>query len=107
MIQNRLISVLALLVLCVVVLAQEPKTSEPPTTGAIGGKVVNESGQPLAGVTVYIRLINGISNRSTTTDMNGNFRVNSLEAGLYSVAANSPVYASPPSDSEAPNYYRI
>lgn len=83
--------------LCAGVQAQEqspaPKTKEEPATGEITGKVVNESGQPLAGAAVTVRGANNrLSGRSTTSDIEGNFRVNGLEPGLYAVGANAPAY---------------
>ena len=73
MMQNRSILAVLLLVLCVVAHAQ--KNTDPPVTGTIDGKVVNESGQPLAGAMVFVRMINTISQRSTSSDADGNFRV--------------------------------
>jgi len=115
MINNRLILVLLMLALCVAVHAQGPstgpRTPEQPITGTIDGKVVNESGQPLAGATVFVRAVNSTVNagfnRSTITDLDGNFRVNGLETGLYTVFVNSPAYTSLPGDPDAPHYYRL
>ena len=112
MIHNRSILAVLVLSLCVVGLAQEPlterKAAEQPVTGTIEGKVVNESGQPLAGAMVIVRMINSaILNRSTTSDVDGNFRMNGLETGLYLVTANIPAYTTVPGDPENPKYYRI
>ena len=81
--------------------------TDQPTIGSIDGKVVNESGQPMAGAGVYVRTVNSGFNRSTTTDLEGNFRVNGLETGLYIVSANTPAYTNAPGDPDAPKYYRI
>ena len=81
--------------------------TDQPTIGSIDGKVVNESGQPMAGAGVYVRTVNSGFNRSTTTDLEGNFRVNGLETGLYIVSANTPAYTNAPVDPDAPKYYRI
>lgn len=75
--------------------------------GAIDGKVVNESGQPLAGASVFVRAVNSGVNRTTTTDVDGNFRVNGLESNLYFVNAISPAYTNIPGDPDAPQYYRL
>jgi Carboxypeptidase regulatory-like domain len=108
---NRSIPALMLLVLCMAVRAQipapSPKNAQPPPTGTIDGKVVNESGQPLAGATVFVRTVNAGINRSTTADLEGNFRVNGLETGVYTVSANSPAYTFLPGDPDAPKYYRV
>lgn len=111
MTNNRLIFAGVMLAICVAVRAQAPatgsRTTEPPATGAIDGKVVNESGQPLAGATVFVRAVNAGMNRTTATDVDGNFRVNGLETQLYVVSAYSPAYTSGPGDPDAPQYYRL
>src|SRR5215208_1716050 len=110
--QQSRVSILVLLLLCAAVHAQvppaAPKSSEELTTGNISGRVVNESGQPLAGAALFVRSVNGMAVRSTTTDAEGNFGVNGLEAGLYIVSANSAAYTTTPADPTAPpTYYRI
>lgn len=111
MIHNRSIFAVLVLALSVGVRAQVPspaqKSAEQPITGAIDGKVVNESGQPLAGATVFVRTVNSGIARTTITDVDGNFRLNGLETGLYVVGANSPAYTSVPGDPDAPKYYRL
>ena len=109
MIHNRSLFAVLVLALCVVARGQStgPKSKEEPITGAIDGKVVNESGQPMAGASVFVRTVSAGTNRSTITDLDGNFRVNGLETGLYVVSANSPAYTSVPGDPEAPKYYRL
>src|SRR5689334_12376303 len=99
---NRLSTACFLLfALCVVVCAQEPSATpgkvNEPTTGSIDGKVVNESGQPLAGASVFIRSINSSGNtRTTTSDVDGNFRVNGLEPALYAINGSAPAYTTIP-----------
>lgn len=83
-----------------------PKTE--PVTGVIEGKVVNESGQPLAGASLFLRVANNnLTGRTAVTDLDGNFRINGLEPALYLISANVPAYANTPSDPLAPTYYRI
>lgn len=107
MIHKRSIFVL-LVTVCLVAHGQVPsKTTDQPVTGTIDGKVVNESGQPLAGATVFVRTVNSLNNRSTVTDADGSFRVSGLETGLYSVSANSVAYTSAPGDPDSPTYYRL
>ena len=85
-----------------------PKTKEEPATGEITGKVVNESGQPLAGAAVIVRGANNrLSGRSTTSDIEGNFRVNGLEPGLYAVGANAPAYSGGGDPNLNTTFYRI
>src|ERR1051325_3979072 len=100
-----------LLLLCVAADAQVPASASKNaevTTGAITGRVVNESGQPLAGASLYVRTANpGSVARATTTDAEGNFRVNGLEPGLYIVSAQAPAYAFSFDLTTPPTYYRI
>ena len=101
------ILIAAMIAMCVVVRAQSPsptpKDPEEVPTGNISGKVVNENGQPLIGANVFVRGVAG-SGRSTTSDVEGNFRVGGLDPGLYSVTANAPAYTGVPIPS---TYYRL
>ena len=123
----KLVSVITILTCCASAAAQKPVvTSNPtpvnsipanstpaandePTTGSITGSVVNESGQPLTGVAVFVRDINaGGAGRSSTTDAEGNFRINGLGPALYYVTAHLPAYVTRPADTLLPaNHYRI
>lgn len=103
-----------LIALCVVVRGQEsppsaPKSTDEPTTGTIAGRVVNESGQPVAGASASVRRTTStFGGRTTTTDSEGNFRVNNLEPGLYTVSASAPAHTSiPPDPNDPTTYYRI
>jgi len=80
-----------------------------PTIGTISGSVLNESGQPFAGVQVSVRQLNSSNpGRTTTTDSEGNFHVNGLSSGLYFVSSYAPGYVQPPSDPNQPvPHYRI
>jgi len=106
----RLTIAIVLVATCSVIQAQVPSPTprSEPVTGVIEGKVVNESGQPLAGATLFVRAVNSVmSGRSTTSDLDGSFRVTGLEPSLYIVSANVPAYANTPSDPTAPVYYRL
>jgi len=101
-----------LFALCFVVCSQEPSATprkvNEPTTGFIDGKIVNESGQPLAGASLFVRAINSPGNtRTTTSDVDGNFRINGLEPALYTINGSAPAYTTIPGDPYAPVYYRI
>jgi protocatechuate 3,4-dioxygenase beta subunit len=90
--------------------AQQPNSqSDEAKSGSITGRVINESGQPLAGATILIRQAGVLSfSRSTFSNGEGNFQVTGLDNGLYYVSANSPAYVAPPADPEAiPAVYRI
>ena len=108
-IQKGTLSVLTMAFLCFAVQAQAQaqKNSDVPPVGTINGRVVNENGQPLAGASLSVRAINSVSARSTTSDAEGNFRVNGLEPALYTISASLPAYTTAPSDSLIPSYYRI
>ena len=92
------------LVLFTHVQAQQPTTSpEENRSGTINGRVVNESGQPMMGATVFVRPAGaGVMSRNTTTNAEGNFQVNGLEPAQYYVNANSPAYIAPQIDAETP-----
>ena len=105
---NRLTFIVILLAMCVAVRAQSPsptpKNPEEISTGSISGKVVNETGQPLAGATLSVRGVSSFAvGRIATSDIEGNFRVSGLDAGLYTVTANAPAYTMDPS----PTFYRL
>lgn len=109
--KRRSIVIVFVLALCVVLRAQvptpEPKIIEDSPNGMIEGQVVNENGQPMAGAAVFVRTLNALSNRSTTTDSDGKFRVAGLDRGMYLVTASSPAYTSALTGSDGPTYYRI
>ena len=97
------------LAMCVAVRAQSPSptpnNSEELSTGSISGKVVNESGQPLIGAILSVRGVGPIAaGRSTTSDIEGNFRVSGLDPGLYTISAAAPAYTIDP---VPPTFYRI
>lgn len=94
--------------LCAQVPSASPKKPDESVTGVISGRVVNESGQPLAGASLFVRAVNSFGNQRTTmSDSEGNFRVSGLEPALYTVSANSPAYTTLPNGTGVPNYYRI
>jgi hypothetical protein len=85
-----------------------PKKVNEPTTGVIEGKVVTENGQPLAGAALFVRAVNSFAgSRTTTSDVDGNFRVNGLEPALYTITGNAPAYTTVTNDLVGPNFYRI
>ena len=100
----------AIAFLCVLVSAQSlPEKTDEPSTGTISGKVVNESGQPMAGAVAIVREVTStVGGRTTVTDADGNFKMTNLGRGLYIVNATSPAYTSTSNDPFAPTtYYRI
>ena len=110
--QKFIPALILLISLCAVLRAQQspaaPKRTDEPATGAIDGKVVNENGQPLAGVNLFIRAVNSAGmGRTTVSDVDGNFRVSGLEPALYMITGSAPVYTTPITDPSAPAYHRI
>lgn len=57
------------------------------TTGTLDGKVTDDTGQPLPGVTVTITGDTLIGSRSVTTDLDGTYRFPSIPPGAYKVRA--------------------
>lgn len=88
---------------------QTPANIEEAPSGMLTGKVVNESGQPLVGATVFVRTANSpATGRTASTDIDGNFRVHGLAPGLYSLSASAVAHAWPaPDPSAPPTYYRV
>ena len=110
----RVMPVAVVLMCCTLAPAQTPRSSPPvqtpsasePTIGAISGSVVNEGGQPLAGVAVTVWNSNRIdTHRSTTTDAEGNFHVRGLTPSLYSISAFLPAYVRQAEEPYAPSTY--
>lgn len=88
----------------------DDSTEEPTKTGAIKGRVVNESGQPLANASVSVRAYGSVGqSRMTTTDSDGNFQIGDLDPLGYMVSAAAPSYTSPPRDPDntQATYYRV
>jgi hypothetical protein len=77
-------------------------------SGAISGRVVTESGQPLGNVNVYVRpaTTEGLPVTNTTTNRDGVFKVTGLDAGSYTVTASVPAYILKSSDS-GPVVYKV
>jgi len=111
----KALSIVLLLVCCANAQTSRPNASPQPVKagdpadGVISGSVVNESGQPLPGVTINLwDASRQGANRATTTDAEGNFRVRGLTPSLYFLMANLPAYVRQPPEPWPPtNYYRI
>ena len=69
---------------------------------SITGRVVNESGQPLSGVTVSLSAIGARGGDRTTTDNEGRFKVQGLDGGIYRVFLNAPGYVIQMPDASGP-----
>jgi hypothetical protein len=90
--------------------AQSSGGKSSTTTGAITGRVVNSSGEPLAGASVSVSSVSGnVRGKNATVDDRGDFKVTGLEPGLYSIFASMQGYTAnfPAVSNEGPKYYRI
>ena len=89
--------------------AGSTKPSEKPN-GTITGRVVNSAGEPLPGAVVYASSLGGTTRaQSGTVDIDGEFKIEGLEAGLYRVSASAPGYVPEwqPGYTDAQSYYHI
>src|SRR5437879_13518221 len=69
--------------------------SPEKSNGAITGRLVSASGEPLPGAMVYAGSLAATTRSHTATaDDNGDFRIDELEAGLYRGSASAPGYVS-------------
>jgi len=84
--------------------------TEAPKSGSIDGRVINESGQPLANAAVYVRALGSAGpGNATVTDGEGKFQVVGLDPAAYQIWAGVPAYTATPRDpdsTQAP-YYRV
>lgn len=85
--------------------------AEVSKTGAISGRVIDESGQPLSNASVSIRAYGATVGPGwgATTDREGNFKVDGLERVVYLVSASVPAYTLRPRDPDSTqsNIYRV
>lgn len=77
----------AVLALLVILLVSSLAWAQSRETGAITGKVLDEQGAPLPGVSLTLTGAALMGARATVTDANGDFRYPALPPGVYSVKA--------------------
>lgn len=84
-------------------------TANAPKTGTLSGRVVNESGQPIANAMVMVRGYGGGQPRATISDSDGSFQLSRLDQVAYLVSASFPTYVSAPRDPDINpiGYYRV
>jgi carboxypeptidase family protein len=89
-------------------LTANTRSSEKPI-GAITGRVINSAGEPIAGADVSASSLGANAHRKTVAvDSHGDFKIDGLEPGLYSVFASMRGYVfGGRSSAESPKYYRI
>lgn len=108
----RILLTIALSSLCVMAQTQQPSAAtdkgEAPNNGAITGRVVNESGQPLQNAVVSVSPAPGGTSQSVAADREGNFSLEGLDSKLsYHVYASLPAYtqlARGPRNTPPPTY---
>jgi hypothetical protein len=74
---------------------------------SITGRVINDSGQPVANASIYLNRVGARPGpgSATGTDEQGNFRADDLDNGAYVVSAFVPGFVSA-SDTAEPQYHR-
>jgi hypothetical protein len=88
----------------------EEGSANAARTGTISGRVVNESGQPLANAVVGLRVFGATRPaRNTTTDSEGSFQIAGLDPLSYFLSASLPGYVAAPRDPDkTPSpYYHV
>ncbi len=86
----------------------QPSNSPGPKTGSITGTVVNEHGQPLQNVVIYVRTFSSLRPvQFGLTDNDGKFEVTGLEPLTYQIFARHSVYSLLQRDEGTPNNYHI
>ena len=88
---------------------EQTEKASTATSGAISGRVVNDSGQPIPHATVFISApIGPTQARTATTDEGGNFTVTNLDPFAYYISAVAPSYVNMPRDPDVPTpVYRV
>src|SRR5437764_13318993 len=82
--------------------AQEPAAQTKEN--ALSGRVVSESCQPLSGVSVSLSAFGSSGGHRTTTDNEGLFKVQELDAGMYRVFLSAPGYVIQYPNESTPTY---
>lgn len=89
--------------------AQSAKPSGTPA-GQITGRVVNSAGEPIPGASIYAgSILNTASRKTITADSHGDFKIDGLEPGFYTVFVSMPGYVFVPRTptGDSPPYYRL
>lgn len=85
---------------------QSSPESKPAESKVITGRVVSESGQPISGANVATGISGGSTGPRTSTDNEGYFRLQGLDAGLYRIFPSSPGYVPPNPQADPVSFYR-
>ena len=104
---SKVLAIVLLTSTCVVAQVQ-PSNPPGPKTGSIKGTVVNENGQPLQNVVIYLRTFSSLRPvQFGLTDNEGKFEVTGLEPLTFQIFARHSVYSLLPRDEGTPNNYHI
>jgi hypothetical protein len=115
----RLVGTLKLVVMLVVLVGcnavaraqsqSDDKASDAVANGTITGRVVTQSGQPLANAAVILRGYGGGESHTVFTDAEGDFKATNLRPIAYIVSGFAPTYVQAPRDPDINpiGYYRI
>ena len=107
---SNLANILAILLLTSTCAVAQVQSSNPPRpkTGSITGTVVNETGQPLQNVAIYVRTFSSLRPvQFGLTDNEGKFEITGLEPLTFQIFARHSVYSLLPREEGTPNNYRI
>ena len=102
-----MILMLVLTSMCIFAQTQQPAESSAPSesskSDAITGRVVNDSGQPLANAIIWARAV-GVSAppQTASTDREGVFKLSGLARGSYAISALLPAYTPAPRAPDSP-----
>src|SRR6185369_2508497 len=91
------------------VYGQEEKPNDKSEKGTITGRVVNESGRPLANVQVNISSYRGAEGQVVITDTEGKFQASELPPIAYLISVYAAGYVSKPRDPDVDflGYYHV
>lgn len=81
-------SIILILLFITAANASFANNNDPEATQKLKGQVVDENGEPLAGVEVTVE---GLS-KKVYTDFDGNFEIDHLKSGAYTVVVNIVAY---------------
>ncbi len=92
-----------LLVLTAITAAAQTNTTQT-RDDSISGRIVNEAGQPIAGVGISLDVMGGRRGRGASSDAEGNFKIPGLDAGIYRFYLFAPGYVTQEPNSMTPTY---
>jgi hypothetical protein len=91
-----------------ILLAATTAAAQQPTTqtrdDSISGHVVNEAGQPIPGAAVSLSVMGGTLGQRTSTDNEGNFKIEGLDGGIYRIYLSASGYVRLFPNPSAPTY---